>query len=146
MLSKWNAYHEAGHAVCLMSIGFIPEKVQIFTNGCGNTKCTKTKFDDFSADLIALAGTVAEHMYAADCIDAINAVAAGLIPPGADDDFQQLHNRVPAKIAAKMRHLYDLLAEHWYLITIIANELTAKRSLNRKDIVRIKKSLNYYRL
>lgn len=104
------------------------------------------KFDDFSADLISLAGTVAEHMYAADCCEVINAVAAGLIPPGADGDFQQLHNRVPAKIAAKMRYLYDLLAEHWYLVTVVANELTTQLIMNRKDIIRIKQQLQYYRL
>ena len=146
MLSKWNAYHEAGHAVCLMSIGFIPEKVQIFTNGCGNTKCTKTKFDEFSADLISLSGTVAEHMYTADCIEVIDAVAAGLIPPGADGDFAQLHDLRPPKIVIKMRYLYDLLAEHWYLITTLANELNTKRLLSQKDIIRIKKQLKYYRL
>ena len=146
MLSKRNSFHEAGHAVCLMSIGFIPEKVQIFTNGCGKTQCTEVKFDDFSSDLISLAGTVAEHMYTADCTDVIDAVATGLIPPGADGDFAQLHDARPPKIVKKMRYLYDLLAEHWYLVTTIANELTTKRSLNRKDIIRIKKSLNYYRL
>ena len=146
MLSKRNSYHEAGHVVCLMSIGFIPEQVQIFTNGCGKTQCTEVKFDDFSADLISLSGTVAEHMYTADCIEVIDAVAAGLIPPGADGDFAQLHDLRPPKIVIKMRYLYDLLAEHWYLITTLANELTAKHTLKRKDIVRIKKSLNYYRL
>ena len=145
MLRKRNSFHEAGHAVCLMSIGFIPEKVQIFTNGCGKTQC-KVKLDDFSADLISLAGTVAEHMYSADCIEVIDAVAAGLVPPGADGDFAQLHDARPPKIAAKMRYLYDLLAEHWYWVSIVANELTAKRSLNRKDIIRIKQQLQYYRL
>ena len=146
MLSKRNSFHEAGHAVCLMSLGFIPEKVEIFKDGCGNTRCTEVKFDEFSADLIALAGTVAEHMYTADCIEVIDAVAAGLVPPGADGDFAQLNDAKPAKIAAKMRYLYDLLAEHWYLVSIVSNELTTKRSLNRKDIIRIKKSLTYYRL
>ena len=51
------AYHEAGHAVYLLSQGIIPEKIEIHVGG-GNISIDDDIKDAFVSDLVSLAGTV----------------------------------------------------------------------------------------
>ena len=137
------AYHQAGHAVYLLSQGIIPAKIEIHDGG-GNISIDDEIKDAFVNDVISLAGTVSQHIYIGDCAKIIRKVEDGLIPPGADEDFDKLNEKNPKKITQKMKLLLEFFCKNWYCVHILGMELIKNKKLNKKNILEICKKADFF--
>ena len=137
------AYHQAGNAVYLLQIGIIPEKIEIHSGG-GNISINDDIKDTFVYDLISLAGTVSQHIYIGDCAKMIRRVEDGLIPPGADEDFDKLNEKNPQKITQKMKLLLEFFLENWQCVHVLAIELAQRLKIDKKNILEISKKADFF--
>ena len=134
------AYHEAGHAMYYMLRGVIPNQIYVIDKNQGATvvECPDGEWSHITQDFILLSGTVAQHIYAGDFAEMLQAVANGEIPEGAGSDFSKLSENDPEVIAEMMMHLYDLFCtERWILLAAIAQQLIQQKVLDQREIARI---------
>ena len=72
-------------------------------------------------------------------------VEDGLIPPGADEDFDKLNEKNPKKITQKMKLLLEFFVENWFCVHILGMELIKNKKLNKKHILDICQKADFFK-
>lgn len=130
------SYHEAGHTVACLAVGYLPTKVEMIADDEQGGQCAYVPINaNIEADtIVALAGVAAEAR-----LRGVPFTPGSMRRQGARGDLADAKkNKDWAKLVPAVAQMIEV---HWEsLVCVVANELKAKGELDTDALLRLLKA------